>query len=276
MVTINHHIPFESIVFLLHLEGTTMEQVTITILNWDKYNPKRDQKTYTWFKMQNDFYLDHRLYRLTTNQCYTFITLLAKASQTNSGTYTLLIQAHAKQIRLRTKELQKTLEILKEIGIIDFSYDNVRTNDGARIEKNRINKNKIEQSKLDSSQPQAVRSSKPTNGSLVWNAYAEAYENRYKVKPVRNRTTNSQAKALSERLGVENACEVVRFYLTHNDSFFVRDQHPIGLCLSKAEALHTQWQRGKPVTSIMANQFAKQKHNTDAFDRVIEKLGEMK
>lgn len=276
MVTINHHIPFESIVFLLHLEGTTMEQVTITILNWDKYNPKRDQKTYTWFKLNNDFYLSPSLANLGATERYVFITILSLCSTKSNGAVTGSIQWLSRLIRVESRTILRTLNKLKENNTLDIYYDKPLQNTTPKEEKNRINKNRIEQSKLDSSQPQAVRSSKPTNGSLVWNAYSEAYEERYKVKPVRNRTTNSQAKALSERLGVENACEVVRFYLTHNDSFFVRDQHPIGLCLSKAEALHTQWQRGKPVTSIMANQFAKQKHNTDAFDRVIEKLGEMK
>lgn len=81
----------------------------------------------------------------------------------------------------------------------------------------------------------------------IWLAYLEGYRQRYKTDPVRNATVNAQVVSLSRRLG-EEAVEVVKFYLTHNKGFYVEKCHPIGLCLADAEALRTQWARGKTIT----------------------------
>lgn len=84
----------------------------------------------------------------------------------------------------------------------------------------------------------------------IWLAYEEAYQARYKVPPARNATVNSQIASFANRLGKE-APQVVRFYLTHNDGFYLKKTHAFGLCLSDAETLRTQWARGRAVTGTM-------------------------
>lgn len=106
-------------------------------------------------------------------------------------------------------------------------------------------------------------------GSEIWDAYKEAYQARYGVEPVRNATTNTQCASLAKRLGGA-ACEVVRFYLSHNDGYFLRQQHPIGLCLSQAESLHTQWQRGVAVTGGQVRQFENQHNTKSAVEQALE------
>lgn len=106
-------------------------------------------------------------------------------------------------------------------------------------------------------------------GSAIWEAYQEAYRGRYGVDPVRNATTNSQCAALAKRLG-ESAVEVVKFYLTHNDGYYLRSQHPIGLCLAQAESLHTQWQRGVAVTANQVRQFENQHTTKSAVEEALE------
>lgn len=102
-------------------------------------------------------------------------------------------------------------------------------------------------------------------GVKIWEAYREAYKNRYGVEPIRNATTNSQCTALHKRLG-EAAPDVVRFYLTHNDGYYLRNQHPIGLCLSQAESLHTQWQRGVAVTGVQVRNAEKTINNAETLE----------
>ena len=93
----------------------------------------------------------------------------------------------------------------------------------------------------------------------VWSSYAEAYRERYGVDPLRNATVNSQVKALAQRLG-KDAPEVVRFYVKHPDSFFAKNTHSIGLCLSRAESLHTQWAKGQAITQTDIRRY---EHNAD-------------
>ena len=110
-------------------------------------------------------------------------------------------------------------------------------------------------------------------GSEVWEAYREAYKTRYGIDPVRNATTNSQCSSLAKRLG-SSAIGVVKFYLTHNDGFYLKSQHPIGLCLSNAEGLYTQWVRGQAVTSTQVRQAEKTINNADTLAALKERFGE--
>jgi uncharacterized protein YneR len=105
-------------------------------------------------------------------------------------------------------------------------------------------------------------------GSKVWNSYEGAYLKRYGTKPVRNKKTNGIVKQIIQRLGQDDASEVVRFYVEHNDSFYLKNTHQIDYCLKSAESLHTQWQRGRAVTSVDVRQFEKADHYQSQMNRL--------
>lgn len=65
------------------------EVLHIEILSWDKHNPKRDQKTYTWLRLNNNISTDPDLFGLTAEQKFVFIEILCQASKRNSGFLTL-------------------------------------------------------------------------------------------------------------------------------------------------------------------------------------------
>jgi hypothetical protein len=103
-----------------------------------------------------------------------------------------------------------------------------------------------------------------TPGSKIWEAYSKAFESRYQVSPVRNAKTNSQCTQLAQRLG-EDALEVVKFYLSHNDTWYVKRQHDLGSMLQAAESMHSQWQRGQQVTTLSARSVERTQNTFDAF-----------
>lgn len=82
----------------------------------------------------------------------------------------------------------------------------------------------------------------------IWEAYASSFSERYRVQPTRNASVNAKISQLGKRLG-EDAVNVVKFFLKHNDGFYLKKVHDIGLCLKDAESLHVQMQRGQTVTS---------------------------
>lgn len=93
-------------------------------------------------------------------------------------------------------------------------------------------------------------------------SYADAMGERWKVEVKFNATINSQIAGLVQRLG-KDAPEVIRFYVMHNDIFYVKKCHPVGACLKDAESLYTQWQRKQPITSAMARNFEKRENYQD-------------
>ncbi len=94
----------------------------------------------------------------------------------------------------------------------------------------------------------------PDLNRAIWEQYKESYLDRYRVEPVRNAKVNTNISQIAKRLGPE-AIDVVRFYLTHDKTFYVGKMHDIGLCLADAEALRTQWLKGKAVTNTDLKNF---------------------
>ena len=88
----------------------------------------------------------------------------------------------------------------------------------------------------------------------TWDAYNEAYTNRYGVEPTRNRKVNSQLKQFCERVPIEEAPAIASFYLTHNNAYYIRTSHSTDALLKDAEKLRTEWQTGRKVTSRKAMQ----------------------
>lgn len=120
--------------------------------------------------------------------------------------------------------------------------------------------------------PRTRKDAKPTDAQLelvraIWDAYAHAYENRYKKTPVRNGMINGQIRQLASRIG-QDAPSVVEFYLRHNDGFYLKKCHPMSLCLHDAESLHTQMTRGVAVTSTMVKQFEKKSEFAELMDNI--------
>lgn len=104
---------------------------------------------------------------------------------------------------------------------------------------------------------------RPTDGEgrdanrACWDAYRQAYFEKYEVEPVRNVTVNSQIANFVKRVGGEDAPEIVRFYLKHNDAKYLKNTHSFGFCLMDAETLRTQWMKNQPITSLDVRRFEK-------------------
>ncbi|MFV8759492.1 hypothetical protein ACNSO7_13705 [Yersinia enterocolitica] len=120
--------------------------------------------------------------------------------------------------------------------------------------------------------------SKPEETSLkeacrkTWEAYKNGYWERYGVDPVRNAKVSSQIKQFVERVGMEAAPHVARFYLLVNNTFYVQKLHPVGCLLADAESLHTQWATGRTMTAARAKQIDSTQTNLNAADETIRML----
>jgi len=117
--------------------------------------------------------------------------------------------------------------------------------------------------------------SKPTTpGSEVWFSYADAYERKYRTSPIRNSKTNSQCKRLIYLVGKENACKIVKHYLTINDQFYIKKAHDIGLCITDYQKILTSAETGINITTTKATQVDKMQTNRDAFREVSKMMEE--
>ena len=88
----------------------------------------------------------------------------------------------------------------------------------------------------------------------TWTAYADAYEAKYGVKPVRNATVNAQVKQIVQRIGAVDAPHVCAWFPTHPGAFYVAKGHAMGVLLADAEKLRTEWATGSAMTQTRARQ----------------------
>ena len=120
------------------------------------------------------------------------------------------------------------------------------------------NKKKIKSCKAD--KPLATE-----NTTATWNAYADAYEQRYGVRPIRNVRTNSMLKRFLDLVPKDEAPHVAAFYVTHNAQWYVSKMHPVNLLLVDAEKLRTEWATGTKMTSVAVK-------NAEVKDNVVEQV----
>ena len=138
-------------------------------------------------------------------------------------------------------------------------------------------------------EPQAEKQkpkSKPTGETdhqiacrRAWDSYSAAYFDRYRVNPVRNAKVNSQIKQLVLRLGAEESPPVAAFFVSINDSFYIRSSHELGLLLAKAEGIRTQWVTGRQMNGRTARQLEDTQANINAAQEAATRLrakGEVK
>lgn len=132
------------------------------------------------------------------------------------------------------------------------------------LESERDIHNKILNTVSASKSPTVVK----TNGAQVWEAYREAYQARYGTEPIRNAMTNSICSKLYERLGGK-ACQVIRFYLGHQDQWYVKKCHDLGSALKDAEALNTQMNTGKIITSGEARHKDQRQTSRNSYEEAL-------
>jgi hypothetical protein len=102
----------------------------------------------------------------------------------------------------------------------------------------------------------------------VWEAYRAAYLTRYQVEPARNAKLNANIAQFTARVGADDAPAIAAFFVCHNDSFYVKSMHTFSLCLRDAEALRTQWLKGRAITQIDVRRFEKNQEQVTLLEAI--------
>jgi hypothetical protein len=246
--------------------------VDVEIVNWEKYNPRKDIKHPRWFAFDNRMLEASQFFEFSADELKAWIYLLCQASQRSNPVVRVSFE-HAERVCGVKKRY--FLEALKKLEANQCVRLSVRdANESVRDPNATLHTLHTEQDTTEQDSSAAHAGRTPIHfpdASLrkeIWESYANAYFDRYKTEPVRNGKVNSQIKQLAERLGSE-AVDVVRFYVSHNKTFYVSKCHEIGLCLADAESLRTQWVKGKAITNSELKRFESAVASNE-LDRMIE------
>lgn len=122
--------------------------------------------------------------------------------------------------------------------------------------------------------PQERSDGRGSKIGATWQAYSEAYIERYGTEPVRNAKINGMLVYLVQRLGAAEAPLVAAYYVRSHFRLYVSAGHAVDLLLRDAEKLRTEWKTGRQTTEAAAREADQRKGRGDRYKGVIEELRE--
>ena len=92
----------------------------IKIKNWEKYQPRKDIKSQSWFRLNNDLFYDPKICELDHEGLITLLYLFCEASRTNQNGELFLSRIHSRiHSRLQDRDLNRSIKKLQELQIIE-------------------------------------------------------------------------------------------------------------------------------------------------------------
>ncbi|ORF28277.1 helix-turn-helix domain-containing protein [Snodgrassella alvi] len=98
------------------------------------------------------------------------------------------------------------------------------------------------------------KSQAKSDNVACWEVYVEAYKNRYGCEPLPNAKTWGQVAIFVRYVGKDIALALAKYFLSHNDSWFVKRRHDFGCLLNSYQQVLTDMQRGEQMTQTKARQ----------------------
>lgn len=89
-----------------------MSIVQIEVKNWEKYNPRSDRKSSKWFRFQNDFFLDPKIYTLNNDQKILLMFIYCEVSKNQDGKCCINLQLSASILKSDYEKIKKDLEVI--------------------------------------------------------------------------------------------------------------------------------------------------------------------
>lgn len=95
-----------------------MSIITVTIPNWSKFNPRSDRANFTWFRFENDFFHDERIFALNPQQVIVYLFLLCQASKKNKETVQISLEYASAILKLKKQEIENNIQWLHNAGLM--------------------------------------------------------------------------------------------------------------------------------------------------------------
>lgn len=122
--------------------------------------------------------------------------------------------------------------------------------------------------------PEKLAKRKTTNpdNAKTWEAYRQAYLQRYGVEPIRNAQSNALIANLVKLVGGAEAPQLAWFYVWHNKGWYVQNRHALKHLIADVQAVRTDWLRNEQMTAKQAMQAENTQANLESHKGALEIL----
>lgn len=155
-----------------------MQMIRISIVNWEKFNPRSDRANYSWFRFQNDFFHDQNVFGIGNVEKLLFIFICCEASKKNSAAVELRLDYISANLRVPQDEIQKAITAIKDaalVEIVDVSCHQQKPSSKPQKQK-RPTKSRHDDGKQPSLIPATLRDETERNETNVTNETEESPE----------------------------------------------------------------------------------------------------
>lgn len=111
---------------------------------------------------------------------------------------------------------------------------------------------------------QKAKAEDKVSTSVLWAAYSDTFEKRYKVKPERNASVNGMISQVVKRVPAAEHAALAEFFVRQNDWQFTKQMHSPKALLSNVEMLLTRMRSGVVITDSKARQLENAQTNAQA------------
>lgn len=98
-----------------------MNTIELEIINWEKYNPRKDIKHPAWFAFNNRMIEDAQFFSFTAEEFKAWIYVLSQASQKNNSNISLVTEHAERVCGIKKRVLLATLEKLEQLRCVRMS-----------------------------------------------------------------------------------------------------------------------------------------------------------
>jgi hypothetical protein len=266
--------------------------IEIEILNWEKFNPRKDLKATSWVRLQNSIFEDHQFFDFDHSEICFWIYLISLASKKQNGTV-LLNLAHAERIgRFSIETIHSAIQKLSNIDCVQKHSEHVTSTSRARTTTNERTNNETDAHERNDDETNAnvtdtrthvtntKSKTKPSaesasadlgkQSSEVIARYCELWKARYKTNISFSNKWAGNAKTLVKDHGKARAIELVEAFMEMNDRWFLDNRHSFDLLLTKLASITHYAGTGVVVTQTQLNQLDKTQANKTALQGAID------
>jgi len=229
-----------------------MRDVDVTLLNWEKYQFRKQVKHPSWFRLENRLWQDQQFFYFTAEERWVWICLLSLASQKQSATLSIGLEWFSINSGVGIPTIESALQKLKDNKCLEYTLHarNVHVPTCVSTRQDRHNKTIQDKTKktdisidADASRLASPVLEKGSSSSRLIGEYAKAYKARYNASPVIDGPTQGSVKRILKSVSEQKAIDLVQAYLQMNEPWFVTKAHDfitfeknltkIGLALQK-------------------------------------------
>lgn len=98
-----------------------MRDVDVTILNWEKYQFRKQIKSPSWFRVENRLWCDQQFFYFTGEERWVWICLLSLASQKQSSSLSISLEWFSQNSGVKPESIKVSLEKLKQNNCLEYT-----------------------------------------------------------------------------------------------------------------------------------------------------------